>query len=70
MKKKTSSKTNDGKTFEDILLDFQTRLQGVGERFGGETRRTNRVDRRGSFANAREGTAKTGKVDSRGSSSD
>lgn len=29
MKKKTSSKTNDSKTFEDILLDFQTRLQGV-----------------------------------------
>ena len=29
MKKKTDSKTNDDKTFEDILLDFQTRLQGV-----------------------------------------
>lgn len=29
MKKKTDAKTNDDKTFEDILLDFQTRLQGV-----------------------------------------
>lgn len=29
MKKKTDSKTNADKTFEDILLDFQTRLQGV-----------------------------------------
>ncbi len=29
MKKKTDSKTNADKTFEDILLDFQTRLQGI-----------------------------------------